>query len=138
MENEAKGNFSREESVAWSSFFGWIVGVSIAYFWPRIFGPEFLNYQNRLLVINPGTGLIIVTNFLYFLYFCYKIVRQKGKGFTLEKIVLFYGSITILDLVSLVAYAYNPATFILLGVVWVFFLGAMLFFVQLRTNQKPV
>lgn len=131
-------NFILEEFVNCVGVSGLLIGVVVACFWPRIFGLEFLSYSNRLLVLNPGTGLVIVTNALCFLWVCSKIVGQKGRGANPTKLIQDYATLTVIEWASLLFYAYDPAAFIRLGAIWIIALGAMLFIAQSRTNQKPV
>lgn len=86
---------------------GTFVWVIVAFLWPRIFGLEFLDYPNGLIVLNPGTGLGIGIFFSCYLWTFYRLVKwgEREHWPTMSSLGVIY-------FVSLLFYTYNPALFI--------------------------
>lgn len=97
----------REGVVLWVGVPGTFVWVFTAFLWPRIFGLGFLDYPNNVLVLNPGTGLGVGILFFCYFWTFYRLIRWQER-----KHLPTMGSLTIVYLVLLIFYAYNPLTVI--------------------------
>lgn len=98
-----KGWIEKEGIVIGVGLPGLFLWIIAAVLWPRIFGPNFSNYPNNLIVLNPGTGLGIGIYILCYVWAFYKIIKWRE--------IKYLSQVTLLTAVYgllLLFYSYNP------------------------------